>query len=362
MNIAAFPWARKVASALQQYEQIPLLGNAPPFDWERFSALMASHFGMQQLTIAEKSRGWREAAELKSGLGEQLVVLPIHLSPLEGNVFWMMSRENVAKFTAWMLNGKSQAQALSSEILAEGFYRFLALETLNIASTQEPLQSFSMSLSEEESLDGDAFCIDVALAFEKRTCWGRLAITPKFHKHWVEHFSRVNPQALSAKAASGLEIQLGVQVGALQLQPQQWEDAEVGDFVLLERKSSDSHGEMRIASLNLGGSPLFQVKIQQGQLQILDAQFTHEEPMNTPHEETEDKAISLRDLPLNIVVELARLQMPLAKLLELAPGNTIELPIHPEQAVRLTVNGQLIGRAELVHLGETLGIRILEKG
>jgi flagellar motor switch protein FliN/FliY len=52
--------------------------------------------------------------------------------------------------------------------------------------------------------------------------------------------------------------------------------------------------------------------------------------------------------------------MTVDHLMKLSPGNFLELPIHPEQGVNLTVNGQKIGRGELVYLGEQLGIRILE--
>ena len=52
--------------------------------------------------------------------------------------------------------------------------------------------------------------------------------------------------------------------------------------------------------------------------------------------------------------------MTLDKLMHLTPGNTLELPVHPDQGVNLTINGQIIGKAELLYLGEELGIRILE--
>jgi len=85
-------------------------------------------------------------------------------------------------------------------------------------------------------------------------------------------------------------------------------------------------------------------------------EFEHEA---TQFSEAEGQPISLKELPVHLTVELSRIRITLEKLMELTPGNLIELPIHPDQAVKLTVNGQLVGNAELVHLGETLGIRIL---
>lgn len=346
------PLLRKVAAHLQEHDAIPLFGNSSPLDWDALSKALGSRFGVS-FSLKPKTATWRIASELKAGLGEELMTLPIHLSPLEGNAFWMMSRESVAKFTAWMLSGKSDTPPVS-EILTEGFYRFLALQALDTLSSLEPFTNFSLSLSEESAPDTDAFCIDVAFTFERKSCWGRLAIPPGLRKHWAEHFSRLD---ISVMSMPGLELRLGIQVGRCSLKMEEWETAAVGDVVMLDRGSYDPHHHKGSAYLTLGDRPLLEVKIHHNKLQILGAEFTHEETMS----QSEENPVSLRDLPMNVVVELAQLKMPLSKLLELAPGNMLELPIDPEQSVRLTVNGELIGRAELVQIGKGVGIRILEK-
>ena len=80
----------------------------------------------------------------------------------------------------------------------------------------------------------------------------------------------------------------------------------------------------------------------------------------TPEEEAE--SVGIKETPMFITVELARLRMTLEKLMQLAPGNFLELPIQSDQGMVLTVNGQKIGKAELVYLGENLGVRITELG
>lgn len=68
------------------------------------------------------------------------------------------------------------------------------------------------------------------------------------------------------------------------------------------------------------------------------------------------------ELPVNITVEVGRLQMSIQKVMELQPGNVLELDIHPENGVDLVVNGRRIAKAELIKAGETLGVRILDIG
>lgn len=75
-----------------------------------------------------------------------------------------------------------------------------------------------------------------------------------------------------------------------------------------------------------------------------------------------EKKISPADIALDIVIEVGRIQMSMQKLLELEPGNTLDLNIHPENGVDLVVNGRRIGKAELLRIGENLGVRILDIG
>jgi flagellar motor switch protein FliN/FliY len=68
----------------------------------------------------------------------------------------------------------------------------------------------------------------------------------------------------------------------------------------------------------------------------------------------------IADLPLNVVIEMGRIQLSVQKLMELQPGNMLEVDLHPENGVDLVVNGKRIGKGELLRVGETIGVRILD--
>lgn len=91
-----------------------------------------------------------------------------------------------------------------------------------------------------------------------------------------------------------------------------------------------------------------------------------EAPLETPPETSpppieEKKPFTPEEISLTIVVEVGRLQMSVGKLMELQPGNILDLSIHPENGVDLVVNGNKIAKGELLLIGETLGVRILDK-
>lgn len=71
---------------------------------------------------------------------------------------------------------------------------------------------------------------------------------------------------------------------------------------------------------------------------------------------------SIDDISLIVTAEVARIQMSVKKLVELQPGNLLELNVHPEDGIDLVVNGKRVARGELLSLGDALGVRVLEIG
>ncbi|MBS0654315.1 MAG: FliM/FliN family flagellar motor switch protein, partial [Verrucomicrobia bacterium] len=74
------------------------------------------------------------------------------------------------------------------------------------------------------------------------------------------------------------------------------------------------------------------------------------------------KPLTANDIPLSLVVELAQISLSAQKLLELQPGNLLDLEIEPESGVNLVVNGKIVGRGEILKIGESIGVRVLQIG
>jgi flagellar motor switch protein FliN/FliY len=68
----------------------------------------------------------------------------------------------------------------------------------------------------------------------------------------------------------------------------------------------------------------------------------------------------LRDVEVEITVEIGRTRRRIADILRLAPGQTIELGKAAGEPVDIYVNDQLLGRGEAVVLGDRYGVRITE--
>jgi len=66
----------------------------------------------------------------------------------------------------------------------------------------------------------------------------------------------------------------------------------------------------------------------------------------------------LKDVSLQVTVELGRATMPIGQILELLNGSIVELNKQAGEAVELYVQGKLIARGEVVIIDENFGVRI----
>ncbi|MBC7545599.1 MAG: flagellar motor switch protein FliN [Candidatus Sericytochromatia bacterium] len=66
----------------------------------------------------------------------------------------------------------------------------------------------------------------------------------------------------------------------------------------------------------------------------------------------------VRDVRLNITVELGRAQLPLKEVLQLGDGSLIKLDRLAGEPVDMVVNGRLVAQGEVVVIGNNFGVKI----
>jgi len=168
-------------------------------------------------------------------------------------------------------------------------------------------------------------------------------------------------------------VKISLRGGETQLSIKDYQNLNVGDFVILGSVTFDPSHNKHIVTMSLSGVDLFQAKINEEQIKILD--FTHYSEVNEDMDDVEnthsndiieeakevkEEPTSIENTPITITIEIAKIKITLDKLLKLQPGNFLEIPLNIESGVNLVVNGKKVGKAELVNIGEGSGIRILE--
>lgn len=176
---------------------------------------------------------------------------------------------------------------------------------------------------------------------------------------------------------AGLPVELRAQIGRGELTLADLSGLRAGDvFVVDELSMRPDLGEAGRAMLKVGagcaGGFEASVELAGGRYQATLTRFApgpraelsggepkreRETPMADEVHNTEGEKL-LGDVPLEVVVELARVAISAEQLLELREGSILELGRGPGDSVSLSVNGRVVARGALVEIEGRLGVRI----
>lgn len=400
-------WIRTIEDGLTETNQIPLWGSPPPFDFEGCAQALQESFGLDSLKITPLAAAWKGPGQGLVGFGDDPILTPIDIPTLEGRALWVMAKDDANWFTkASLTHGEDDKRSFSSPALVAGFYRYALLDVLATFRYAEAFGDLSPVIGPDDALpDSECMCLDIQIEVNGHPLMGRLLCPTVFFHSFKQHFSQRSPD-LSSKSFSSIPLDLGLVVGSTQLNFNQWKGVGVGDFVVLDRCLYDVEAKKGSLEVTLGKTPIFHARLKEGTLKILDYSFYYEEdnamderdpedeldeglpedegmlddfPEDEPMPGDEDDAqehlweadkseapldqmLAASEVPIELTVEVGRLEMSLERLLELKPGNTLELKAKPEDVVHLSANGKRVGTAELVKIGDLLGIKILKLG
>lgn len=150
-----------------------------------------------------------------------------------------------------------------------------------------------------------------------------------------------------------LALPVALVAGWQRLSVAECRELQPGDVVLLEE------AEVSVCFLQLAGAwraPAHQRG--SGELHLLAGFARHLfDQENCPVSDPKLPS-SLDQLPVTLQCRVGSLELTLAELQALGPGSVLSLPRTEETLVELVVNGQVLGRGELVTLGAGVGVRV----
>ncbi len=346
MQEISYDWLKLVESALVKVEQLPPLEENFPFPWGDATAAIASALEMPHLTLSADRAVWKGEKELLQGLGETPFLISVEVAPIEGRLFFALSKHDVAYLNSQAIT--HQKEGFSNSRLQEGFYHFLFLKALQAVDHLKIFKEIAFHFSPAARLpDENGFCIDINCTFPDKNLRGRVICPQSFLSAFKAHHPMQKKSLLSSDATSGIEVSLRLEVGSTSLSADEWEKINVGDFVILDRCSYDPLDEKGSVLLLLGETPLLMTRMKTEGLKILDYALYQEE-----RDPTENNLV--------LTAEMGRIRISLQKLLHLTPGVMLDLIQRPEQGIDVTISGKKVAQGELLKLGELVGIRILD--
>lgn len=361
-------YLEKLEDAALEMTEIPLWGSPPPFPFEEFAASITEKLNLDSVEISDYKTNWVKKGQFLEGLGKSPFVQPFNLTPLPGTYFWVMPAESHHKLLEILL--KMKGKGLSDSTLQEGFTSYLFLNVLEVLNSLNPYGNLVAHLAQEDDLPHEgALAIDVSITLDETSFWGRILAPKEARASFKSHFTMERPPLLIDSNFSSMPLTLRINIGSTSLSLEEWEEADTGDFILLERCSYDAAANKGTAILTLGSTPLFDVRIKEGQMKLLEYALTQEdytmseEDDETPSSELDEEGLlPSGKVPLQITVEVGRVKMPLEQITKLKPGNVLELGMSRAADVSLVVGGKKIAKGELVTLGEAIGVKILKIG
>ena len=81
---------------------------------------------------------------------------------------------------------------------------------------------------------------------------------------------------------------------------------------------------------------------------------------NQPEMVSAESISLIKDVPLEVIVELGRTNKSISDILEFAPGTIIELDKIAGEPIDVLVNGKFVAKGEVVVIEESFGVRIME--
>ena len=109
----------------------------------------------------------------------------------------------------------------------------------------------------------------------------------------------------------------------------------------------------------MGYPPMGYPPMQMPQMSISPAQFQSFTPDYSQVPGAENIGI-IKDVPLEVTVELGRTKKSISEILDFAPGTIIELDKIAGEPIDVLVNGKFVAKGEVVVIEESFGIRVTE--
>lgn len=393
MSSAPEGWIKQIESSILQSVDIPMWGAYPGFPWKDFAQKFADVFNLKTFQITLGTAEWKTGNAVLTGMGRSPLQLSLEMTPLQGSFSLIVPAEDFTKLSSWAIDPKAGEEGFSDPFLQKGFFRYITLEALHLVDQMQAFKGLTPKLVDMPLSKEDAYCIDLALENKGETVWGRLVCPPLFHTSFKDHFTGDWQLSIPSHLYEEIDIDLSVSAGRTALSQEEWISTHEGDFIFLDYCSYSPEMNRGTFQLVFDQTPLFQVKLKDENVKILDYALYYEEnkmsdenfdePLDEtmgdlppPPEQEEvakeqpipapqtraDEVISAKKVPIHLTVEVAHLKMNLDKLLKLKPGNVLDLNISPAQGVNLVANGKCMAQGDLVQIGDVIGVKITKIG
>ncbi len=274
-----YEWLETIPTPLFGVNEIPIFGYPPAFPWEDLSQKFALKFEIEDFTFKATKFTLLKKKDLFKKLGSPLVPLTFSVYPFGGELFFILSKDDILELMAHMVFKDPGKKDLLSDEYEQAFYNFIAAAFIQALNESEFDENIKPAIKEKSSLpDDDMLASDIQISFGKNKFIGRCYISPAIQKSVKKHYIKEKDKApFKDEMAEKLTVQVHLEAGNVTLTEEEWSKVRPGDFIILDKCSLKPGADKGRVFLTVHGNPMFRGKIKEGNLTILEYPIYHDE-------------------------------------------------------------------------------------
>lgn len=170
---------------------------------------------------------------------------------------------------------------------------------------------------------------------------------------WLEAMD-LPSESVTQQLPNQLPLTVQFHIGSLDLKRRQLAKVRCGDVLLLDQLSPQARIER---------AGVFTFYINENEVVVNDIfdDFSVEVPHPVaaePVQDTAERKLDLGNVPVSVEVVLCQLQYTVGELGNIQAGSALSLPDGAHRSVSLRLHGHIIGKGELVQVGDGLGVQL----
>ena len=372
-------WMKQLVDAVDLSLGHYTFGKSPVFPLDSYIERVRSFLDLKDLEITLIKADYIKPEAVLKFAGANPTIIPLEFTPLTSAFYLCFSHDDLLALSSFLVTKDFNTTFHEAE-LKKGFFKFFILKILQNFRDFNPFEGLSLRLSDEPFAQKESYVLDISLKIEGKESFCKLIIPVEFQELFAKFYDKKRIPLKDRVNFNSLNLNLNLTSGSVNLMPNEIKSIKVGDTVILDHSSYQPRTKKGYFKLSYLQIPLFQVKLKEDQLKILDyiqtqrenlmqdkddeelfhEEFEEENVIGEEEQTTIEELIDPEKIPLQIHCEIGTFEMSLQNILELKPGSIIPLSKRPEDGVYLTCNQKKIARGELIQLGDVVGVKILE--
>jgi flagellar motor switch protein FliN len=244
----------------------PLFPSSPNLDWKSFCDTLKQRLEISKLHIELGERNWEDSQVLLQKFSNPKLT-PLSIPSLSGSLFCIFSEETWQQLCWEIISSKNTTPWIQkNSSLMEGMYHFILIEALYAIKSQENWAQLAPQLADPQ----------IPFPTQQQICYQLINITLPgnktiqatlaFSQELINSWNLFTTNSDKPLPDINITTQIELNSGSVHLSKTQWEQVNLGDFIVLDNCSLLPQQETGIVSISVKGVHLGKASLDQNSL------------------------------------------------------------------------------------------------